>query len=207
MKVALDSEVRVRRVGQAVHGKTVEPVYAFDKLLIPAGTVVTGKVSAIDAVPGKTRLLDATDGNFSPARQVHVQFDELVLGDGKHVAMRTVASPAPDGVLQFVSANEETQKKNKVEDAASKKVSATRHEIQQQWNDLQKQIHEPGKMHKLKRMALAQLPVHPQYIDAGTTFNADLLQPLDFGTETLKPEALTNIGAPPPDGAWCMRGW
>ena len=45
--------MRVRRVGQAVHGKTVEPVYAFDKLLIPAGTVVTGKVSAIDAVPGK----------------------------------------------------------------------------------------------------------------------------------------------------------
>ena len=201
IKVALDSEVRVRRVGQAVHGKTVEPVYAFDKLLIPAGTVVTGKVSAIDAVPGKTRLLDATDGNFSPARQVHVQFDELVLGDGKHVAMRTVASPAPDGVLQFVSANEETQKKNKVEDAASKKVSATRHEIQQQWNDLQKQIHEPGKMHKLKRMALAQLPVHPQYIDAGTTFSANLLQPLDFGTEALKPEALTNIGAPPPDGS------
>ena len=201
IKVALDSEVRVRRVGQAVHGKTVEPVYAFDKLLIPAGTVVTGKVSAIDAVPGKTRLLDATDGNFSPARHVHVQFDELVLGDGKHVAMRTVASPAPDGVLQFVSANEKTQKKNKVEDAASKKVSATRHEIQQQWNDLQKQIHEPGKIHKLKRMALAQLPVHPQYVDAGTTFSANLLQPLDFGTETLKPEALTNIGAPPPDGS------
>ena len=69
-----------------------------------------------------------------------------------------------------------------MEDAASKQVSATRQEIQQKWNDLQNQIHEPGKMHKLKRIALAQLPVHPQYIDAGTTFNADLLQPLDFGT-------------------------
>jgi len=37
IKVALDSEVRIRSVGQAIHGKTVEPVYAFDKLLIPAG--------------------------------------------------------------------------------------------------------------------------------------------------------------------------
>lgn len=37
IKVALDSEVRVRGAGQAVRGKTVEPVYAFDKLLIPAG--------------------------------------------------------------------------------------------------------------------------------------------------------------------------
>ncbi|MGB8060265.1 MAG: hypothetical protein WCF26_00020 [Candidatus Sulfotelmatobacter sp.] len=201
IKVALDSEVRIRSVGQAIHGKTVEPVYAFDKLLIPVGTVVNGKVAAIDGVPGKTRVLDATDGNFSPARSVHVQFDELVLGDGRHVAIRTLASPAPDGVLQFVSANEKAKNKNKVENEASKKVSATRQEIRRQWNDLQKQIHEPGKMHKLKRIALAQLPVHPQYIDAGTTFNADLQQSLDFGKEALKLEALTDIGAPPPDGS------
>ncbi|HZW96657.1 MAG TPA: hypothetical protein VFF64_27180 [Candidatus Eremiobacteraceae bacterium] len=199
--MALDSEVRVRNVGQSIHGKTVEPVYAFDKLLIPAGTLVNGKVSTIDAVLGKTRLLDATDGNFSPARQVHVEFDELVMADGRHVALQTVASPAPDGVLRFVSANEKAEKQNKVEDAASKKMGATRQEIRRQWNDLQKQIHEPGKMHKLKRIALAQLPVHSQYIDAGTTFNADLLQPLDFGTEALKPETLTNIGAPPPNGS------
>jgi len=201
IKVALDSEVRIRSVGQVIHGKTVEPVYTFDKLLIPAGTPVNGKISAMDAVPGKTWLLDATDGNFSPPRQVHVQFDELVMGDGRHVALHTVASPAPNGVLRFVSANEKSEKKNKVEDAASKQVSATRQEIRRQWNDLQTQVHEPGKMHKLKRIVLAQLPVHPQYIDAGTTFNADLLQPLDFGTEALKPEALTDIGAPPPAGS------
>jgi hypothetical protein len=200
IKVALDSEVRVREVGQAIHGKTTEPVYAFDKLLIPMGTVVNGKISAIDAVPKKVRTLDATDGNFSPRRNVHVQFDELVMGDGRHVALETVASPAPDGVLRFVSANEK-EKKNKAEDAASKKVSETRQEIRRQWSELQKQIHEPGKMHKLKRIALAQLPVHPQYIDEGTSFNADLQQPLDFGTEAVKPEALTSIGAPPPTGS------
>src|ERR1700719_2934966 len=99
VKVALDSEVRVRQVGQVIHGKTTEPVYAFDKLLIPVGTTVNGKVSAIDAVPKKVRTLDATDGNFSPRRNVHVQFDELVMGDGRRIALHTVASPAPDGVL------------------------------------------------------------------------------------------------------------
>ena len=201
IKVALDSEVRLRSVGQAIHGKTVEPVYAFDKLLIPAGTVVNGKVAAIDRVPGKTRALDATDGNFSPTRHFHVQFDELVMGDGKHLALQTVASPAPDGVLRFVSANEKAEKKSKVGDAASKQVSATQQEIHRQWSDLQKQIHEPGKMHKLKRIALAQLPVHPQYIDAGTSFNADLVRPLDFGTEAVKPDALTSIGSAPPNGS------
>jgi hypothetical protein len=117
------------------------------------------------------------------------------------VALQTLASPAPDGVLRFVPANEKAEQKNKVQDAASKKVSATRQAIWQQWSDLQKQIHEPGKVHKLKRIALAQLPVHPQYIDAGASFNANLLRPLDFGTEAVKAEALTDIGVPPPTGS------
>jgi hypothetical protein len=81
-----------------------------------------------------------------------------------------------------------------VQNAAAKKVSATRQEIQRQWAELQKQIHEPGKMHKLKRLGEAQLPVHPQYIDSGTSFNADLLRPLDFGTESVKAEALITAG-------------
>ncbi len=201
IKVALDSEVRIREVGQSIHGKTTEPVYAFDKLLIPVGTRVNGRVSAIDAVPKKIRTLQAMDGNFSPVRGVHVQFDELVMADGRRVSMQTIASPAPNGVLRFVPANEKAAKTKKVQDAAAKKVSATRQQIRQQWADLQKQIHEPGKMHKLKRLAIAQLPVHPQYIDVGTSFNADLQQPLDFGTESVKPEALTNVGAPPPSGS------
>jgi hypothetical protein len=117
------------------------------------------------------------------------------------VSMQTVASPAPNGVLKFVPANEKAAKTNKVQDAATKKVSATRQQIRQQWADLQKQIHEPGKIHRLKRLVIAQLPVHPQYIDLGTSFNADLQQPLDFGTESVEPEALTNVGAPPPSGS------
>jgi hypothetical protein len=201
IKVALDSEVRIRAVGQTIQGKTTEPIYAFDKLLIPAGTVVNGKVSAIDPVPKMTRTMQAANGNFSPVRKVHVQFDEMVMADGKTVALHTVSSPAPDGVLRFVSANEAEKKKNKVQEAASNKVSATRQAIHQQWTDLQNKIHESGKMHKVKRIVLAQLPVHPQYLDAGTSFNANLLQPLNFGTEAVMPGSMSDIGAPPPTGS------
>src|ERR1019366_1586673 len=153
IKVAIDSEVRVRKVGQAIQCRTTEPVYAFDKLLIPVGTVVNGRVSAIDAVPKKIRTLEAMDANFSPVRRVHVQFDDLVMADGRRVLMQTVASPAPDGVLRFVPANEKAANTNKVQDLAAKKVSATRQQVRQQWAALQKQIHEPGKVHKLKRLA------------------------------------------------------
>jgi hypothetical protein len=56
-------------------------------------------------------------------------------------------------------------------------------------------------MHKVKRIVLAQLPMHPQYLDAGASFYANLLQPLNFGTEAVKPGAMRDIGAPPPTGS------
>ena len=73
IKVALDQEVRIREVGQPIHGKTTEPVYAFDKLLIPVGTPVNGKVSAIDAVPKSIRTLQAMNHEFlaGPARSTY----------------------------------------------------------------------------------------------------------------------------------------
>ena len=62
-------------------------------------------------------------------------------------------------------------------------------------------MHEPGKMHRVERYGVAQLPYHPQYMDAGESFDADLKQPLDFGTEPLRPETLAAFGTPPPAGS------
>jgi hypothetical protein len=38
VQVVLDKEVRIQRVGQSIHGRVAEPVYAFDKLVLPVGT-------------------------------------------------------------------------------------------------------------------------------------------------------------------------
>jgi len=35
IQVALDNEVRIKEVGQAIHGHVIDPVYAFDQLVIP----------------------------------------------------------------------------------------------------------------------------------------------------------------------------
>src|ERR1700730_13529111 len=127
IKVALDSEVRVETVGQLIHGKTTDPVYAFDKLLIPAGTAVNGRIVAIDGVPKTVRIQSALNANFTPLRNVNLQFDELVMADGRHVPIRTVASPAPNEILQFVSASEKGEKK-KSKETASREVSEAKHE-------------------------------------------------------------------------------
>jgi hypothetical protein len=36
-------------------------------------------------------------------------------------------------------------------------------------------------MHRAVRIGIAKLPVHPQYIDAGTLYYAELREPLTFG--------------------------
>jgi hypothetical protein len=52
------SDARVRKVGEPISGRVMQPVYVFDHLVIPIGTAATGRISAIDPVPGRTRTLD-----------------------------------------------------------------------------------------------------------------------------------------------------
>lgn len=64
-----------------------------------------------------------------------------------------------------------------------------------------KQLKTPGKMHRLKRYVQSQLPIHPQYIPAGTVYFAELNNPIDFGSEVLQPEQALSIGGPLPTGS------
>src|ERR1700684_2497278 len=74
LPIVLDKEVRTRKTGQPIHGKIAEPVYAFDKLVVPAGSDVTGTVTRIAGVSAMKRTLAALDANFSPSRDVEITF-------------------------------------------------------------------------------------------------------------------------------------
>jgi hypothetical protein len=111
LKVILDREVRIQKIGQSVHGKTTEPIYSFDKLLVPARSEVFGKIAEIDAVTKKTRTLSAMNADFSPSRKVQIEVDEVLMPDGRHLPIHALVSPGFNGVLQFVPANEAKQGK------------------------------------------------------------------------------------------------
>ncbi|HYL68055.1 MAG TPA: hypothetical protein VEX69_02730 [Candidatus Limnocylindria bacterium] len=199
LQVALDKEVRVQKVGQVLHGRIVEPVYAFDKIVLPVGTEVSGQITKLDSVSGKQRTLEALDADFTPARKVHVEFEELVLSSGRHIPIQTVVTPGSGQVIQFVMAADE--KKKGLKDTAAEKTKQAKQEAKREWDAAMKQVHEPGKMHKIERFAVAQLPLHPQYIDAGTIYFAELQETLDFGTEPLTSELATSMNTPPPPGS------
>jgi hypothetical protein len=204
LKVVLDQTVRIHRVGQPVHGTIVEPVYAFDQMVVPAGTPIAGEISAIDPVLKKRRIVAAMNGDLSPARQVHIVFTDLVLADGRHVPVKTDVSTGSGEVLQFLPAGEtkdRQSKKSEVKNIVSREIGEAERAVKADWKATKAKLKEPGKMQKARRFAVAQLPYHPQYIDSGTGFTADLQSPLEFEFRPLTPTVLENIGSPLPGGS------
>ena len=45
LPVVIDKELKIEAVGRPIHGRSVEPVYAFDKLVVPVGPEVIGKIT------------------------------------------------------------------------------------------------------------------------------------------------------------------
>jgi hypothetical protein len=197
--VALDREVRVKRVGQPIHARMIEPVYAFDRLVVPVGSGVIGEVTKLGAIsPGK-RTLSVLNADFTPARSVEIGFKELVLPDGRHLPLQTSVTP-DSGQVQFVTAPE-TKSKQNIKDKAGEKTKEAKQQAREQWDAAMKQLKTPGRVHRLERYAQAQLPVHAQYIPAGTVYFAELDDPLDFGSEAMTPQVASSLGSALPDGS------
>jgi hypothetical protein len=196
--IAIDRDVRIEHVGQPVHARLVEPIYAFDKLVIPVGAQVTGRVTEIEDPSKAKRTAAALDADFSPERRVEIEFDHIVLSGDRRIPMRTLVTPGSGNPLEFVSAAGD---KSDSHGAVAEKVKEAKQEARQEFSDAMKQADEPGKIHRAGRYAESQLPVHPQYISAGTVYYAELDHPLDFGSEPLTENLAASIGSQPPNGS------
>src|ERR1022692_3062280 len=111
LQVALDKEVQVKKVGQPIHARVVEPVYAFDHIVVPVGSEISGEVTKIETISGSKRTLAVLNADFSPQRKVEVNFNELVLADGKRLALHTSVTPGSGQVIDFVTAADTKEKK------------------------------------------------------------------------------------------------
>jgi len=198
LQVALDQEIRVKKVGQQVHARIVEPVYAFDRLVVPAGSEVIGEVTRIGAISTGRRTLSVLNADFTPARDVEIGFEELVLPDGRQLPIYTRVTADSGQIIQLITAPD-TKDKKSIKDKASEKTEEAKRQAKQQWDTAMKQLKTPGRVRRLQRYAEAQLPVHAQYIPAGTVYFAELNEPLDFGSETMTPQMAASVGSMLPE--------
>ena len=193
LRVVVDEKVRIKTPGQPVSGKIVETVYAFDQPVIPAGSVITGRVAKIEPVAKWKRAQSYMNANLTPAHRYQLDFDSVALPGGEHRRLVTTVSAGSPDVVHLVAGAEQKRK-----NIAARKVDEAKQEAQGKVHDTIDEIKSPNKMQRLKEMVLAQSPYRRQYLQPGTRFSAVLNEPLDFGKTTRTQEELSRLGQAPP---------
>jgi hypothetical protein len=203
LDIVLDERVVIKTIGQPVSGVVVQPVYAYDRVVIPAGAKALGHVAALEGPSKAARIRASLSGDLSPPRVVRLQFDTLIL-DGETVVFESVVRSELPHLRRATApeTNEEdtpTDKgrvdraKRKVKDRATQAIADAR----QQARDVLSEIRQPGRKGRLKDALVQRLPYHPQVIVEGTGYHVDLLEPLDFGSVAPGELAAASVGPTP----------
>ena len=199
MRIALEKKLVFRKAGERVAGRLAEPIYAFDRMVIPAGSVVLGKVARYDPVSRKQRWNAVLSGDFTPLKQAQVEFDTLVMPDGRRLPIDTAAAPGTKFVIQSrAKAKNQTAKNGRLSQVETAVKDRINQQISARSRGAIDVIKSPGKLEKLEEMAVSRLPYHWQWLPAGTRFDAELLKPLEFGQASIPNGDLASLGTQAP---------
>jgi len=168
LRVALEHRVKISRAGQPIQGRLVEPIYVFDRIVLPAGSLVEGHVAAIGGVPFRRRFTALMSGNLTPRRDVKAQFDTLVLKDGSRLSLHTVLAGGTAHTARIAKRGALPASASQGVQDASTDAGAT----------AALAFKTPGKWRCLEAYMLNMFPYHPQAWSAGTLFTAELETPL-----------------------------
>ncbi len=203
LRLYLTKRVTYRK-GDLVPARFAEPVWAFDRIVIPAGTTVQGQVAELRPVPAMVRAMAMVRGDFTPLKRAQVSFNKLVLPDGRELGLNTQASEglASIYVPPRPSKPGKTNKSTKTSNGKAAKLrSFAKQQAQSQVNarsgGLLDFVRTPNKREWVESFLWSKLPYHPQWYRSGTRFDAVSQSALDFGAVSLSPGQLQEWGKQP----------
>jgi hypothetical protein len=196
-----------KRVGAPVEAKLLESVFAFDREVLPIGTVALGQVSRVQPVGKWQRARAIVNGDFTPLRQAEVEFTTLLLPDGRELTTHTIETAGLNSIYTEPS-NKPSKKKSQktqppnqnggilgtVRQTAKDRINGA---INARSRGIADIVRGPNKKEKLVDFLWSKLPYHPQYVRRGTRFDASLRDPLGFGFVAVKPGELAALGSQP----------
>ena len=186
LRVALERRVAIKRVGEPIQGRLVDTVYVYDRLVLPAGSVVEGHIAKIGGIPIGRRLTALLSGNFTPPREVRAQFDALVLSDGSRLSLHTEPSCGTAHTMRIAKPLKKGEERQSPLQGARDRFETERAAILA--------FKAPGKLSRLKSRLFEMLPYHRQAWSAGTLFSGVLQEPLT-GLAPIRVEARTDYSA------------
>ena len=215
------------RTGAPVSAKLIEPVYAFDRVVIPAGSVVQGSVTKLDPASKLVRVHALMGGDFTPLHRARVEFTGLKLPDGRTLPIHTASAaglptlyvepkpakppkPAKQTKAPAPAAQNQAPAENQPQSRTKQLSTLARQEAKKQINDkinaqlnahtygLGSLVRGPNKKERLEDFLYSKLPYRPQFYRRGTRFDGVLEQPLEFGSATLDADSLSQVGTEAP---------
>ena len=205
LRIAIDQRTRVKHVGEPVVGHVVQAVYAFDRPVIPEGSIARGHVTEVAPVSKLNLVRAYASGDFSPIRQYRVTFDRLELPNGDVLPIDTSVAPGSADVVHLITKGEKDDAEKDHKSVAGRAADATRqgvvdsvHEAGAAAQHAADEIRDPGRWQRFEEFLVGQSPYRRQYVTVGTRFNAVLNQELDFGSGSRSREELAALGSVPP---------
>ena len=173
-----------KRLGAPVEAKLLESVFAFDREVLPAGTVALGEVNRVQPVGKWERARAIVNGDFTPLHLAQVEFTTLVLPDGRRLATHTVETVGLTSIYtepsnkpskkKHPSAGPQSQNGGILGTAKQTAKDQINGAINSRTRGIADIVRGPNKKEKLIDFLWAKLPYHPQYLRRGTRFDASL---------------------------------
>jgi hypothetical protein len=215
------------RMGTHVSAKLIEPIYAFDRVVIPAGSVVQGSVTKLDPVSKLVRVHALMGGDFTPLHRARVEFTGLKLPDGRTLPIHTASAaglptlyvepkppkppkPAKQTKAPAPAAQDPAPAASQPQSRTKQLKTLAREEAKKQINDeinsqlnartygLGSLVRGPNKKERLEDFVYSKLPYRPQFYRRGTRFDGVLEHPLEFGSAALDANSLSQVGTEAP---------
>jgi len=201
LRVYLTNRLPMRQ-GGLVRAKLIDPLYAFDRIVVPAGVEVQGRISALDPIPKMKRAQAILNGDFTPLHFARVAFTNIVMPDGHSLAIQTLDSTglptlySPPLPTNKKSAKSQPQNGGVLGTAKRQAKQEAQRQISARTRGVVDLVRGPNKTERLEDFLINKLPYHPQWYRRNTRFDATLTAPLDFGSVQIPAAALQNVGAP-----------
>lgn len=155
------------KAGQPIRAELLYPVYQDNELVLPAHTVVAGKVVSLDP-DNKRRARARLRADFTPFHKPIVEFDSIIAPDGSQTPIKTVEGT--DGAPIYKLVRTSTPQGGF---------------IGQYWrigfgylDNIIQAIIGPNKGDRFLQFIYSQLPFHPERIQKGTAWTVETSEPL-----------------------------
>jgi len=195
-----------KRLHEPVEAKLLDPLFAFDREVAPAGSQVLGTVVRLKPLSKMQRALAIFGGDFTPLHDAEVEYRTLVLPDGRNIPLHTVETAGLNSSADLKTISKKASAANQNSGVLGTAKAQVQAKIDAARKSVSDVVRGPDKKTRLEDFLWAKLPYHPQRTRKGTRFDAELIDPLQFGVMTLQQSDLQLLGSQPPaDSSAQMR--